>query len=68
MPNELGKTKQRLTRTRVLLKHIVEHMNPIYEEYVDEYPEFADMVFKVAAFAKDLDLFVEKTHEKLLTL
>lgn len=59
MPDDYGKAKRNLKRSRLLCRHIIEHMAWIHDTYEKSQADFADRVFRAAETTVALDEYLE---------
>ena len=58
MPDDLGKAKQNLKRSRLLARHILDHLAWIHDTYESSQAEFAECIFMAAKTTKALDEYL----------
>jgi len=68
MPNQFGNTKRHIKRAQLLCDHIVEHLDPVHDGYVEEHPEFGEQVFVAARFARELHVYLIKVYDEFVAL
>jgi len=68
MPDDYGKAKRNLARSRLLCRHILDHLAWIHDTYESSQGEFAERVFLAAQTTKALDEYLEGLQAMLAGL
>lgn len=68
MPNQFGATKRHIKRAELLCEHIVQHLSPVHDQYIDDHPEFGEHAFTAARFATELQLYLKKLYDEFVSL
>jgi len=68
MPNQFGTTKRHIRRAALLCEHIEQHLEPVHDGYVDEHPDFAELVLTAARFTRELHIYLDKVYENFVAL